>query len=187
MDLYSISKKIRRNTHGIMAQIVFRWSPRSMTGEALAQDDLLPLFEAARWAPSAFNNQPWRFYYALRDSSKFDDLMGLLVEKNRQWCINAACLMIVVSKKTYDHNSSPMRSHVYDTGAAWMAMATEGVRRGYVVHGMAGFDSKAASEYLALGDEYQVNFMAAVGVPSAHVEGEEVSQRRPVDEIVIPL
>jgi len=187
MDLHSIPRKIRENTNGVMDQIVFRWSPRSMTGETLSQEDLLPLFEAARWAPSAFNNQPWRFYYALRDSNKFDDLMGLLVDKNRQWCVNAACLMIVVSKKTYDHNGSPMRSHVYDTGAAWMAMAIEGIRRGYVVHGMAGFDSKAASDYLALWDEYQVNFMAAVGVPSIQIEGEEVSQRKPVNEIAIPL
>ena len=74
------------------------------------------------------------------------------------WCVNAACLMIVVSKKTYDHSGRPMRSHVYDTGAAWMALAIEGIRRGYVVHGMAGFDDEAAGEYLALGDEYQINF-----------------------------
>ena len=187
MNLHDTARKKRNNTLKILDEIIYRWSPRSMTGEAVAEKELLSLFEAARWAPSAFNNQPWRFYYALRDSNKFKDLLGLLVEKNRQWCVNAACLMIVVSKKTYDHNGRPMRSHVYDTGAAWMALAIEGLRRGYVVHGMAGFDDQAATKYLTLGDEYQVNFMAAVGYPALEVENEEVSQRKEINEIAIPL
>lgn len=187
MNLNNIARNKRDNPHKVLDEIVYRWSPRGMNGQALAEDDLLPLFEAAKWAPSAFNNQPWRFYYALRDSDKFKDLLGLLVEKNMQWCVNAACLIIVVSKKTYDHNGSPMRSHAYDTGAAWMALAVEGIRRGYVVHGMAGFDERAASKYLALGDEYQVNFMAAVGMPAPQVEGEAVSQRKTINEIAIPL
>ncbi|MHC4626444.1 MAG: nitroreductase family protein [Planctomycetota bacterium] len=187
MNLHDIARKERDNPKKILDDIVFRWSPRSMTGQRMPEDDLLSLFEAARWAPSAFNNQPWRFYYALRDSDKFQDLLGLLVEKNRQWCVNAACLMIVVSKNTYDHNGRPMRSHVYDTGAAWMALAIEGIRRGYVVHGMAGFDDEAAASYLALADEYQVNFMAAVGRPAPQVNAEAVSQRKEIDEIAISL
>jgi len=187
MNLHDIARKKRDNPKKILDEILFRWSPRSMTGQRMAEDDLLSLFEAARWAPSAFNNQPWRFYYALRDSDRFHDLLGLLVEKNRQWCVNAACLMIVVSKKTYDHNGRPMRSHAYDTGAAWMALAIEGIRRGYVVHGMAGFDDEAATRYLALTDEYQVNVMAAVGQPAPGVEAEAVSQRKEIDEIAISL
>lgn len=187
MNLHNIARKKRDNPYKVLDEIIYRWSPRSMTGQKLSDKELQPLFEAARWAPSCFNNQPWRFYYALRDSEKFKDLLGLLVEKNRQWCINASCLMIVVSKKTFDHNGRPMRSHVYDTGASWIAFAIEGVRRGYVVHGMAGFDHETASEYLNLGDEYQVNFMAAVGIPSFEVEGEVVSQRKAIDEIAISL
>jgi nitroreductase len=158
-----------------------------MTGQALTEADLQPLFEAARWAPSAFNNQPWRFYYALRERDRFADLLGLLVEKNRQWCVHAAALVIVVSKTTYDHNDHPMRSHVYDTGAAWMALAVEGIRRGYVVHGMAGFDHEAATQYLDLGDAYQINFMAAVGVPGGEIEEEGISQRKAIEEIAFSL
>ena len=187
MELHSIAQVKRGNLHRVSENIIYRWSPRSMNGEALTKEELLPLFEAARWAPSAFNNQPWRFYYALRDSDRFKDLLGLLVDKNRQWCLNAAALMIVVSKKTYDHNDSPMRSHVYDTGAAWMALAIEGLRRGYVVHGMAGFDDKAAAEYLSLGEAYQINFMAAVGVPAGEVHQEPISQRKAIAEIAISL
>jgi nitroreductase len=187
MNLHNTARNKRNNTFKILDEIIYRWSPRSMTGETLPEKELLSLFEAARWAPSAFNNQPWRFYYALRDSDKFNDLLELLVEENRQWCISAAALIIIVSKKTFDHNDRPMRSHVYDTGAAWMAFAIEGLRRGYVVHGMGGFDQEAASKYLALGEDYQVNFMAAVGHPAPEVEAEEVSLRKEIEEIAVPL
>ncbi|MHC4542976.1 MAG: nitroreductase family protein [Planctomycetota bacterium] len=187
MNLHNIAQSKRENTYEVLDEVVYRWSPRSMNGQGLSEKDLMSLFEAARWAPSAFNNQPWRFYYAVKDSEKFRDLLRLLVEKNRQWCLNAACLMIVVSKKTYDHNGRAMRSHVYDSGAAWMALAIEGIRRGYVVHGMAGFDHEAASEYLDLGDDYHVNFMAAVGNPAPEVTHEAISQRKALKEIAIPL
>ena len=187
MNLHEIAQDKRDNTYNILDELIYRWSPRSMNGQKLTEDEFLPLLEAARWAPSAFNNQPWRFYYALRDSDKFQDLLDLLVEKNRQWCVNAGCLIIVVSKNTYDHNSRPMRSHIYDTGAAWMALAIEGIRRGYVVHGMAGFDHEAATKYLNLGDEYQINFMAAVGKPASEVKSEIISQRRAIKEISISL
>ena len=187
MNVHDFARSRRSNPLGVLDEIVYRWSPRAMTGQALTEADLQPLFEAARWAPSAFNNQPWRFHYALRNSDRFADLLGLLVEKNRQWCVNAAVLMIVVSKTTYDHNDRPMRSHVYDTGAAWMALAIEGVRRGYVVHGMAGFDREAAARYLSLGQAYQVNFMAAVGVPADEIAKEDISQRKAIEEIAFSL
>ena len=74
MDLHEIGRHKRDNRRKILDDIVYRWSPRSMTGQVIDQEDLLSLFEAARWAPSAFNNQPWRFYYALRDSDGFQDL-----------------------------------------------------------------------------------------------------------------
>ena len=99
MNLHNIARKKRFNPRQILDEIIYRWSPWSMTGQQLDQEELLSLFEAARQAPSSSNNQPWRFYYAVRHSEKFKDLLGLLVEKNRQWCINAACLIIVVSKK----------------------------------------------------------------------------------------
>lgn len=187
MDLYTFSAAKRLNETAVLEQIVYRWSPRRMTGEVLTPEELRPLLEAAHWAPSSFNNQPWRFYYALRDTAAFTDLFNLLVEKNQQWCRHAGCLMIVVSKTTFDHNGKPMGTHAYDTGSAWMALALEGIRRGYVVHGMAGFDSKAAAEYLKLTDEYHVNAMAAVGKPEPGVQDEDISLRKTVDEIAIAL
>jgi nitroreductase len=157
-----------------------------MNGAAVTAEELKPLFEASHWAPSCFNNQPWRFYYALRDTKQFQILFDLLVEKNQQWCKNAGCLMILVSKTTFDHNGAPMRTHAFDTGAAWHAFAVEGIRRGLVVHGMAGFNYDAAAKVLDLGEEYHVNCMIAVGKPSAEVETETITQRKSIDDIAIP-
>lgn len=183
----TLAEKIRMNKYDIADDIIYRWSPRSMTGEMVNQTELLPLLESARWAPSSFNNQPWRFYYACRDSLKFRDLFNLLVEKNQTWCRNAGCLLVAVSKTTFDHNGKPMKTHAHDAGAAWMAFALEGIRRNYVVHGMAGFDYEAAKKYLNLGDEYQVNCMIAVGKPAQEIETENVSQRKEIEDIAIEL
>jgi len=81
MKLHNNARNKRDNSYNVMNEIIYRWSPRSMNSQALTKDDLLPLFEAARWAPSSFNNQPWRFYYALRDTKQFQILYDLLMEK----------------------------------------------------------------------------------------------------------
>jgi nitroreductase len=185
--IHTLAEEIRENKFGISSNILYRWSPRSMTGEGITRTELLPLLEAARWAPSSFNNQPWRFYYACRDSSKFNDLFNLLMGKNQAWCRNAGCLLIAVSKTTFDYNGKPMKTHAHDAGAAWMAFALEGVRRNYVVHGMAGFNYEAAKKYLNLSDEYQVNCMIAVGKSTQEIETENVSQRKNIEDIVIEL
>ena len=187
MDLGAICAGGRVNSHQILESIIHRWSPRSMNGTAITVDELKPLFESAHWAPSSSNNQPWRFYYALRDTKQFEVLFNLLVEKNQQWCKNAGCLMILVSKTTSEHNGTPMRTHAFDTGAAWHAFAVEGVRRGLVVHGMAGFNYDEAAIVLNLGEEYHVNCMIAVGKPAAGVETETITQRKETDEIAILL
>lgn len=185
--LHEVAQKHRTITQGILPDLVLRWSPRSMTGEALTRADLQPLFEAARWAPSSYNNQPWRFHYALRDTPGFKKLFALLMEANQAWCKNAACLMVAVSKTTFDFNGQPMRTHSHDTGAAWHAMAIEGVRRNLLVHGMSGFDYDAAAQALALDDGFAVECMIAVGRPAEGIEQETVNDRKSVDEIAIEV
>lgn len=186
MNLHAICAGNRINSHEILESTIHRWSPRNMNGEAVTAEELKPLFEAAHWAPSSFNNQPWRFYYALRDTQQFQIFFDLLVEKNQQWCKKAGCLVILVSKTTFDHNGTPMRTHAFDTGAAWHAFAVEGIRRGLVVHGMAGFNYDAAAKVLDLGEEYHVNCMIAVGKPAPEVEKETITQRKAIDDIAIP-
>lgn len=144
-----------------------RWSPRAMSGESLSPGEIGSLFEAARWAPSGSNGQPWRFLYATRDGAHWESFFGLLVEANRRWAKEAALLAVVVSRTTSEKSGKPARTHAYDTGAAWMALALQGTAMGLVVHGMAGFDYERARTELAVPDDHAVEAMLAVGRPGS--------------------
>lgn len=182
----------RSSKYDIAPLILNRWSPRSMTGEPLDETEFMPLFEAARWAPSSYNNQPWRFLYATRDSVNWDDHLDLLSDWNKSWASRAALLVVIVSKTTSEYNGEPSRTHSFDAGAAWENLALEGARRGLVVHGIGGFDYERAREVLALPADYSIEAMAAIGVPGSAAElpielqeRETPSDRKPLDEVVI--
>lgn len=157
----------RQAAHPIDEVFLDRWSPRAMSGEAIAREELLVLFEAARWAPSSNNNQPWRILFAHRDSAHWPLFLGLLVASNQVWASQAAALLVFISKTTFDHNGKPARTHSFDTGAAWENLALQGALRGYVVHGMQGFDYERAKTALEIPDDYQVEAMVAVGLPGS--------------------
>ncbi len=171
--------------------LVNRWSPRAMTGEPLTEDEYLPLFEAARWAPSSYNNQHWRFLYATQADEAFGQFEALLTEGNREWAENAAVLVTLVSKQTFDHNGETARTHSFDTGAAWQNLALEAARRGLVAHAMQGFNYEAAAAQLDVPDEFSVECMIAIGerappetLPDELAEREFPNQRKPMDEIL---
>jgi nitroreductase len=155
----------RQSAYPIDRLFLDRWSPRAMTGETIAQEELLVLFEAARWAPSSYNNQPWRILFARRDSEHWPLFLSLLVASNQVWASQAAALLVFISKTSFDHNGKPARTHSFDAGAAWENLALQGTLRGYVVHGMQGFDYDRAKTALEIPDEYQVEAMVAVGKP----------------------
>ena len=184
-------KKIRKTGYKIDSLFINRWSPRSMSGEGLTDDELFSLFEAARWAPSSFNNQPWRFIFARKKSDK-ERFFSLLSEGNKPWNEKAAVLVVIVSKKTFDHNNQPSRTHSFDTGAAWENLALEGARRGLVVHGMQGFDYEKAKGVLKVPDDYEIEAMASIGkrgikedLPEKYQEMEKPSGRKAIKEIVM--
>lgn len=181
----------RKPGHDISPIFINRWSPRAMSGEELGREELMRLFEAARWAPSSMNNQPWRFLFAMKNAEHWDKFFGLLSRNNQTWCRNAAALIVVISKKTFDFNGKTARTHSYDTGAAWMGLALQGSFMGLVVHGMQGFDYDKARAELSISDEYQVEAMAAVGrpgnkhdLPLALEEREFPSSRKALEELV---
>jgi nitroreductase len=183
---------VRKPEYPIQSLFLNRWSPRSMTGEGMTDDELMPLFEAARWAPSCYNNQPWIFIYAHRDTPEWKPIYDLMVEYNQNWTKNAAALVVVISKNTFYKNGKPSRTHSYDTGAAWMSMALEGSSRGYVVHGMEGFDYDKARKNLQIPEDYTVEAMAAIGkrAPKEKLspemqKNEAPSDRRPLDQILM--
>jgi nitroreductase len=157
--------RFRKPDNEISALFPNRWSPRAMTGETISPQELMNLFEAARWAPSAFNNQPWHFLYAFRDTANWQLFYNLINEGNRLWTKNAAVLIVVLSKKERDYQGKivPIPTHSFDAGAAWENLALQGSLRGLVVHAMSGFDYTRAKAELSVPDNYQVEAMIAVG------------------------
>ena len=167
-----------------------RYSPRALSGEAISREELMTLFEAARWAPSSSNRQPWRFVYAMRDTPEFEKLFSFLIEFNQDWCKNAAALIVTISDKT-KKDGSPSRTHSFDTGSAWENLALQAQSLGLVAHGMSGIHYDLIKEKLAIPDNYNVEMMIAVGkhgkiedLPEPLREREKPSDRKLLEEFV---
>jgi len=168
-----------------------RWSPRAFTGEPISQADLMTMFEAARWAASSYNSQPWRFLYARRDTPSWATFLGLLNEFNQSWAKDASALVILISKATMRPPGAdkdvPSHSHSLDTGAAAGNFALQATRMGWHVHGMVGFDMARAVSELHVPEGYRVEAAYAVGrqadkskLPEALAAREAPSPRMPV-------
>jgi nitroreductase len=170
--------QVRKADHQIEQILLDRWSPRAMSGEEILEEELMRLFEAARWAPSSFNTQQWRALYARRGTEHWQIFFDLLVDANKTWAKNAAVLVVFISRKLFDHDNEPSVTHSYDCGAAWENFALQGFHQGLVVHGMQGFDYERARKELAIPDEFQVEAMAAVGRPGPKELLPEKLQRR---------
>lgn len=171
--------------HEIDPLFVERWSPRSMTGEPLRREDLQRLFEAARWAPSCANLQPWRFVFGVAGTPAFEALFGLLDDGNQAWCSKAGALLVVTAKTTTG-DGKPFPTPLFDTGAAWMALALQGTRMGLVVHGMAGFDYDRARTALNVPEDHAIACMVAIGykapvdaLPERYRAREQPNDRKP--------
>jgi nitroreductase len=177
--------------HDVDPLFVNRWSARAMTGDTLAPEEFLPLFEAARWAPSAYNNQHWRFLYATRDDEEWETFFDLLNEANQTWASEAGVLVVILAKTTFDHNGESAPTHSFDTGAAWQNLALEATRRDLVAHPMAGFDWGRVHGALDVPeDEFDVEAMVAIGergdpesLPEDLQEREFPKGRKSLDEI----
>jgi len=188
----SETERSRKSTYPINPLILKRWSPRSMTGEDLDNEEIMSLFEAARWAPSSYNNQPWRFIYAKRNTEHWDRLFNLLADGNRIWAKNSALLVVVISRKNFEYNEKPARTHQFDAGAAWENLALEAFSRGIVAHGMQGFDYDNARINLEIPPNFEVMAMIAIGKKGHRVslstelqEKEKLSDRKPLKDIVM--
>jgi nitroreductase len=172
-----------------------RWSPRAFTGEAISERELLTLLEAARWAPSSYNSQPWRFLYARRDTEPWPRFLGLLNEYNQSWAKNAAALLILVSKTTLLPRGAdkevPSYTHSLDAGAAWANLALQATRSGWAAHGMAGFDVSRTVAELGVPADYRVEAAIAIGrpgdksiLPEPLRAREQPSDRLPLSQLV---
>ncbi len=190
-----MSTATRLTQHPIDPLFTRRWSPRAFTGEAISHSDLMQCLEAARWAPSASNSQPWRFIYALRDTAAWDPIFGTLVEFNRDWAHRAGALIVVLSRTHWvapgyvEHR--PLPSHSFDAGAAWANLALQTTQAGWHAHAMAGFDRDLLRTRLGVPADYAIEAVVAIGrigdkslLPEALAQREIPSQRLPLEELV---
>lgn len=182
----------RSADHPIETIFLKRWSPRAMTGESITDAELNSLFEAARWAPSTYNEQEWRFLYAKRETPHWKVFFDLLVEPNQKWCDKAGVLILVTSHKVFSKNGKPNPVHTFDSGLATENLMLQGCQMGLVVHGMAGFDQDKARSALKIPDDYSVEAMVAVGrpgdpdqLPEGYADMDRnPSGRKPISEII---
>jgi nitroreductase len=187
--MINVKATTRKAAYPIESLILERWSPRALSGEPLTDKELFTLFEAARWAPSSFNGQPWHFIYAKRDTKAWPILFNFLVDFNQRWTKNAAVLLVIISRNNFDYNNKPERTHSFDVGAAWQNLALQASAMGLIAHGMEGFDYTKARQELSIPDEYTVEAMVAIGrpgnkedLPEELQKREEPSDRKPSSE-----
>lgn len=184
----------RKADHPIAGPFLTRHSPRAFTDQTVSEAQMLSIFEAARWAPSTSNNQPWRFAYALRGEAGFDKIFNALVEFNQLWAGKAGALVVVASASTKinaDGEVSAMPNHQFDTGTAWGYLALQAHNDGLVAHAMGGFEAAKLAKAVSLPEGYVIHAVVAVGhhgaieaLPERMHKGETPNGRMPLSETV---
>lgn len=172
-----------------------RHSPRAMSGMRLPRAELMRLFEAARWAPSSGNQQPWRFVLAEAGGAGFTSVLNSLAPFNQPWCARASAFVVICTEKNRtnpDGSVVPRRLGAFDAGAAWMSLALQGHAMGLVVHGMEGFDHVGLASTLNVPADLDVLVVVAIGLPGdptllheKQLAGEQPNGRRPTAESVV--
>ncbi|WP_027091394.1 nitroreductase family protein [Cohnella thermotolerans] len=180
--------QVRQAAYPIDPAVLNRWSPRSFLEKEVPENTLLSVLEAAHWAPSAFNAQPWRFIVA-RTREQREKFFPFIGEFNRSWCEKAPVLVLIVSKTVTDKGEFP--SHAFDTGAAWGFLALEAAKQGLATHAMTGFDFAKAREILEIPEDHAIQALVAIGYQGAKenlpegIRAREVpSQRVPVKDVL---
>jgi nitroreductase len=188
-DAVAVSPPARTPAHEVLPIFTARWSSRAMSGEPVAEAELMRLFEAARWAPSGSNSQPWRFVYAQAGTEEYQTLLELLFPGNRLWSERASALVVITSQGRMP-DGRPHPSHAFDAGAAWMSLALQGSAMGLVVHAMGGFDRERAPQAIGLPPGYEIHCVVAVGKPGDPAAlpeqlraREQPSARLPVEQL----
>ena len=162
-----------------------RWSPREFSSRPVEPEKLRNLFDAARWAASCFNEQPWRFVIATQAQPEaFAKVLGLLMEKNQHWAKTAWALGFSAAKKTFSHNSAPNRFGIHDTGAATANLATEGTAVGLRTHFMGGFDAQRARTEFHVPDDFEIGAAFAIGYIDETGTAPAARTRKTLEEIV---
>lgn len=185
----------RSPAYAIDALFTERWSPRAFTGEPIAQETLFTFFEAARWAPSGFNAQPWRFVWGRAGTPAFRDILDTLLPFNQDWAHKASALVAVLSvtRWTPPGKTQPqaIASHSFDAGAAWASLAFQATLSGWHAHGIGGFDRDGLRRRLAVPEDVSIEAVVAIGrrgdvsqLNAALQARETPNGRQPLDALV---
>jgi nitroreductase len=184
----------RTADHPIDPMFLERWSPRAFAVESISEQELLTMLEAARWAASSSNAQPWRFLYARRETPYWEKFLNLLVPFNQSWAKNASALVFFISKSTtispQSGKEEPSPTHSFDAGTASGYFTLQATKMGWFAHGMAGFDHERAPAELAVPEGYRIEAVFAVGrlgdrstLPPELQEREVPSARLPLEKL----
>lgn len=155
-----------------------RWSPQALTGEPLPRDDLLSMLEAARWAPSADNSQPWRFVYALPDGPAWPLFQALLRPVNQVWAARASALLLLCTQT--QSQGRTLHAHAFDAGAACAQLALQATALGWQAHVIGGYDRQQARARLSIPAEFALQVMIAIGRSAT---AQPAGERRPLAEL----
>jgi nitroreductase len=177
----------------VLPVLLERWSPRAFADRDVAAADLKTIFEAARWAPSSYNEQPWRFFVGHRGSETYSKILGALVPFNQDWAKGAPVLVLGLARTRFSHNDTPNNYAAHDLGAAMALMAVQATVLGLAAHQMAGFDWAKAREAFAIPDTFAMGSVMAIGYQGQLTDMEEKFQaqeqaprsRKPLSEIVL--
>jgi len=178
---------------GVLPVFHERWSPRSFTDREVSAALLAKVFEAARWAASSFNEQPWRFLVGRKRDSAYQKIFASLGDFNQKWAQTAPVLILGTAKTKFSHNGAENRHALYDLGAAASYLTLQAAALGLKAHQMAGFDPEAARKAFGIPEEYAIGSVIALGYqgePAALgdetlIERETAARtRKPLSEIV---
>lgn len=183
----------RQPDHPVAPEFPARWSPRSFTDREVSQGEVMSLLEAARWAPSASNHQPWRIIWARRGEAAFEAMVGTLTGNNPVWAGKAGAIFAVAtSEKVTNREGVEVQNRTagFDTGSAWMSLALQARTMGLIAHAMGGFDVEKLAEVVHLPKGHTLQCVVAVGeqgpaeaLPESLKEREKPSSRKPLAEI----
>ncbi len=176
----------RDSQTGVAPLFVERWSPRAFEKVAIEGDVLKRIFDAARWSPSCFNAQPWRFYTSTENS--FAEFLDLLVEGNQGWAKDTSVIGFLVAEKNFEHNGKPNAFAQFDSGAAWMGMTLQARMEGLYTHGMGGIHADKAADYLGIDTDTQEVIMGFTIGKLAQLTQEQAqvevpNERKALDQI----
>ena len=191
-DKNTIITKIADTDFPIHNLIARRWSARAFSTKAVEKSKLLSILEAARWAPSSRNEQPWRYIIFTNDNpDKLKNAQTVLLDIN-SYAKRAPILICVITKKTYSDNGIYNKLHFHDLGAANENMFLESFNQGLIMHEMGGFNREKAKEIFNIPDDYEVGIMIAIGYQDSHSilperyreKANSPRERKPLSEIV---